>query len=216
MLWNCDSSAEFNPVKLFHIFESKMWLNLKTNLKPKSINSLVFVVVYCLIFILPNVCHSDTSFTSNVPISDTYSPKNKTQLLVSESPPLRTPTAETTATTTIETTTTIQLTAPSARPSKASTSVAKEAPTKQSSIINKLSTIRPNATKNNVKITNGSNGQRTSTSTTLNTEKVDISRNSKSKPKQKQTSSLSQQQPQYKVSSWPSKPSGTYLSEGDF
>lgn len=191
-----------------------MWLNLKTNLKPKSINCLVFIVVYCLIFILPNVCHGDTNFTSNVPISDTYSPKNKTQLLVSKSPPLTTTiaAAETTTATNIETKTTIPLTAPS----KASTSVAKEAPTKQSSIINKWLTIRPNSTKSNVKITNGSNGQRTSTSTTLNTEKVDISRNIKSKPKQKQTSSLSQQQPQYKVSSWPSKPSGTYLSEGDF
>lgn len=185
-----------------------MWLNRKTILKPKSVNSLVFVVIYCLIFILPNVCHGDSNFTSNVPRSDTNSPKNKTHLLLSKSPQLTeiTTTAETTVATTIGTTTKIPLT----KPSKEAPTVAKEAPTEQSSsIIKKLPTIRTNATTNNVKIINDSTEQRTSTSTTLNTEKLDISRISKSKPKQKQALSLSQQQPQYKVSSWPSKPSGT-------
>lgn len=217
-----------------------MWYNLFGNFKPKSGNSLVFVVVYCLVIFILNVnlCHSEyvksnALLPTTTLINGTISVKSTTNInsirLPTESaePPIPTTTRTTTTTIATPITATESVsTAHSIVTTAASVPIGfEERPTKQSSILNRLSTIRSIVTTNNVQNSTNAwlNVQRASTSTTLNTEKVDSSnRNTvKSRIKQKQTTSLSQQQqqqqqPQYKVSSWPSKTSGTYLTEGDF
>lgn len=184
-----------------------MWSSLLANFKPKSGYHLVLVVVYYLVFTL-NVCYSE-NVTSNavIPIPNLSKSVNSTNLVL---PPL-TPTTTTTITTTP--TKLVSSTEIPTNPStiKATTRIAP-------SILKRLSTIRPNVAPSNSASSSTNGIQTKSSSTTLNTEKVD-SRNVRPKPKQttsQQQQQKQQQSSQYKVLSWPSKPGGTYLIEGDF
>lgn len=199
-----------------------MWSNLLANFKPKSGYHLVLVVVYCLVFTL-NVCYSQ-NITSNavVPIPNVSKLVNSTSTVV---PLTAAKIASSTITTTIPSPVTL-------RAARATVEASTEIPTSKTtvksttktapSIVKRLTTIRPNVATNGASGSSSSSSssgiQSKSSSTTLNTEKVD-SRNVR--PKQKQTSSSQHQQQQqqssqYKVLSWPSKPGGTYLIEGDF
>lgn len=186
-----------------------MWSNLLANFKPKSGYRLVLVVVYYLVLTL-SVCYSE-NVTSNAvkPIPNVSNTDNSSSttllLLLQPTTTIPTPTTTTIFSTEIPTsTTTVKL------PAKIA-----------SSMLKRLSTIRPNVATNSASgSTNGVHSK--NISTTLNTEK-ESSRNTR--PKLSKTTSQQQQQPQqqqqqqssqYKVLSWPSKPGGTYLIEGDF
>lgn len=185
-----------------------MWSSLLANFMPKSRYRLVLVVVYYLVFSL-SVCYSE-NVTSNavepIPnLSDTMvNNGSSTTLLLLLQPTTTLPTPKITKTTTIST------------GIPTSTTTVKSPAKIASSMLKRLSTIRPNVATNSASgSTNGVHSK--NTSTTLNTEK-ESSRNVR--PKSSKTTSQQQQQQQqssqYKVSSWPSKPGGTYLIEGDF
>lgn len=169
-----------------------MWLSFLANYKSKSGNSLVLVVFYCLVFIL-NVCHSSENVTSNAVIPNLSKSDNSSSSETQR--PLTKLIKSTTSPFTIAV--------------KETTTIA--------SILEKLSPIpikRPNVTINNSNSTSTNGIYLKNASIILNTEKVNISRTVR--PKQKQpTIEQKQQQQLYKISSWPSKPTGTYLIEGN-
>lgn len=171
-----------------------MWSSLLANFKPKSGYHLVLVVVYYLVFTL-SVCYSE-NVTSNV-------------IIPSESKSVNSSTSSGSTLLLLKTINTINN-------GEISTSPTTVIPSGKiaSSMLKRLTTIRPNVTTNSASgSTNGLHSK--NTSTTSKTEK-DSSRNVRPKPKQTTSHQQQQQSSQSKVLSWPSKPGGTYLIEGDF
>lgn len=199
-----------------------MWLDLRANFQPKSVNSLVLVVIYCLLFTV-NLCHSSENVTAaivpnaqrSLVIGNVTQWSHSEQILTNTS-------AMVTATTTTAPAAAI-LVGDSTLATTTTTTTIAAVPSKSDILKILTSTIRPP----NIKLDTNSTGINAAKSVSGIPSAADKPnaggrvpkpKNKQQMNEQKQLQKQQQQQKQShsKIESWPSKPTGTHKIEGNF